>query len=140
MRNFTQKKANYFENFVLFEWIFSGMFSRLFHTSPGCCRIWHGQCWLHLSFLKNSIKRGLQNCVHFSCMCHIINLVIKALTKNFGLCITWAQGFPLYFFHSEVRRRHYLHFIGRDGYRKQLAPSPVETRWTSYFEYMTYHA
>ena len=38
------------------------------------------------------------------------------------------------------RRRRYLDFIGQSGYRKQLAPSPVERRWTSYFECMTYHA
>ena len=29
--------------------------------------------------------------------------------------------------------------FGQSRYRKQLAPSPVETRWTSYFECVTYH-
>ena len=93
-----------------------------------------------LASYKNSLKQSLRNCVHLSCMCHIINLVIKDLTKNFEQCITWAQRFPSYFSHSGVRRRRYLDFVGQSGYRKQLAPSPVETRWTSYFECMTYHA
>ena len=37
----------------------NGMFSRLFHTSPGCCRIWHGQCWLHVSFLQKFVETKL---------------------------------------------------------------------------------
>ena len=58
----------------------------------------------------------------------------------FELCIAWDKRFPSYFSHSGVRRRRYLDFIGQNGYRKQLALSPAETRLTSYFECMTYPA
>ena len=37
---------------------------------------------------KKSLKRGLRNCVHLSCICHITNLVIKDFTKKFEQCIT----------------------------------------------------
>ena len=93
-----------------------------------------------LASYKKSIKRSLRNCVHLSYICLIINLVIKGFTKNFELCITWVKRFPSYFSHSGVKHRQYLDFIGQSGYREQIAPSQVETRWTSYFEYMTYHA
>ena len=66
--------------------------------------------------------------------------MIRDFTKKFEPCSIWAQPFLSHFSQSGVRRRRYLDFIGQSGYRKQLAPSSVETRWTSYFECMIYHA
>ena len=93
-----------------------------------------------LTSYKNSLKLNLRNCVHLSCVCHILNLVIKDFTQEFFLCAAWAKKFPAYFCHSGVRRRRYLTFLHQSGYKKQLAPNPIETRWTSSFETMTYYA
>ena len=80
---------------------------------------------------KNAIKRILPNAPHLSCICQIINLVVKDLMKSFPLLLQWSQKFCGCFSKSGARKHRFQQFLSDSGYPVKLPPQPISTRWTS---------
>lgn len=83
----------------------------------------------------------LPNAIHCTCNAHIINLVGEAWQKNFKSVNRFVALFKSIFTHCSARKRRYKHFLALEtGSEVSLPPSPVVTRWSSWFRAVIHHA
>lgn len=97
------------------------------------------------AYMKKCFKEGLSgllpNAVHVTCWAHIISLVGEefraALSMTDGLVAAMKQIFSK----APGRRARYLsHLREKNCNDAKLPPSPVLTRWNTWFEAALYHA
>ena len=79
------------------------------------------------------------NCVHLTCVPHILNLVCKDYLKPFEKAISWVKMWSCYTKPPNNRRGKWLDFLTRKNMTPKVAPVPIETRWTSLFDALVFH-
>ncbi len=100
-------------------------------------------CSDNASYMKKSytaaLKTLLPNCQHLTCLCHILNLVMKSFMEKFTLSLTFCHRMTEYFNRPSARRYRYLQFLEDTGMRKKMPPVANATRWTSTFDAVVYY-
>ena len=92
-----------------------------------------------LASYVNPLSTLLPNCIHLTCVSHILNIVVKDFMSQFSLAVSWSTKFASYFSKSGARKYRFENFLKAVGLPVKLAPRPVPTRWTSTFDAILYH-
>lgn len=90
---------------------------------------------------RDTLSVIFPNCIHMTCMAHLMNLVCEAFRKPFADVHKFGVQFRKFFSIPGIRKARYLKHL-KDVYptvAATLAPDPVATRWNSWYEAMTYH-
>ena len=83
----------------------------------------------------------LPNAVHVSCWAHIVHLVGDEFRGALKMCDLLVATMKSIFSKAPGRRSRYLqHLKENDVINACLPPSPVVTRWNTWFAAVVYHA
>uniref|UniRef100_H3AKS8 DUF659 domain-containing protein n=1 Tax=Latimeria chalumnae TaxID=7897 RepID=H3AKS8_LATCH len=86
------------------------------------------------------------NSIHITCLAHIVNLIGESFRKPFQLVDTFVRCFKNMFYNSGSRKAKYLRFMNQKlqeespDAKASMPPSPVGTRWNSWFHAVQYHS
>jgi len=90
---------------------------------------------------RDTLSVIFPNCIHMTCMAHLMNLVCEAFRKPFGDVHKFGMLFRKFFSMPGMRKARYLKHL-KDVYPTvvaTVAPDPVATRWNSWYQAMNYH-
>lgn len=87
------------------------------------------------------VKGLLPNCVHVTCNAHIMNLVGETWRKHFPKVDRLVACFKTTFLHCASRKRRYVDYLADQTQQETIAipPTPVVTRWNSWFRTVSHH-
>lgn len=98
---------------------------------------------------RDTLSVLFPNCVHITCFAHVMNLVCEAFRQPFKDVHAFGMKFKKIFAQPGVRRARYLAYLRNAAASSAnpdqphasvtLAPDPVATRWSSWYEAMSYH-
>lgn len=90
---------------------------------------------------RDNLRGLLPNAVHVTCWAHILSLVGEEFREALRLCDMLAASIKAIFSKAPGRRARYLHHLRQMKAEKAvMPPTPVITRWNSWFEAVLYHA
>ena len=98
------------------------------------------------AYCKKAVKEILiplfPNAVHICCLAHIINLVGDnwKFAQGLRLLQEFTNMYKSAFKKKGARKRRFQQHMLACGMNSTLAPSPVSTRWRSWFSCVTYHS
>ena len=96
----------------------------------------------YMSKAYGILKGLLPYCVHITCNAHIMSLVGEIWRKHFPKVDRLVACFKTAFSHCASRKRSYISYLHEQTQQESIAlpPTPVVTRWNSWFRTVVHHA
>ena len=90
---------------------------------------------------RDALKGLFPNAVHFICNAHILSLVSEQWRSEFEEVDLFCTRMKRVFAHSVARRRRFKEHLESEGCTEiSNPPTPVITRWTSWYQAVAYHS
>ena len=85
-----------------------------------------GYCSDNASYMLCPFNRILTNllpkCWHLTCICHLLNLIIREFLSQFQLIKIWSDDFSIYLRKFGARKFRFQKFLADAGFSQKLQP------------------